>query len=539
MRKIYVLFLLVLFVGCEKEEDLVHQNLQVVEVVDFEDLPSHIKSLIPLDYRKEANLRLAEKESGGHFTPISANKLTNEKGRVSYTFLLENSGLQGNDGTPYFDNLVIQELADGREKIRIIRYEPEAKWYSDQKKSFKNFTGTATFFDVQGKRLGRVEIKEGRAGGGISTQASDVVEECVYTLEYTLCVGGNYGPANCTYYFKEDCTLNGSGGGDGDSGGSGGTPPGGGDGWGGGDGNSGGGSPGGNGGDDSDIGTVPLPTLEPLDPPEGEEVKIENNIEDPCASLIFNQLVLLSMEHNLPPDVSYNSVYGLDTDIHFSEGILNLFNESAKFDYIVNSDPSLDPKSNAKTYYPAVYNPITGNYGITTSFNPDYLGKATDLSMARTMIHESVHAYLIYVLKGEPFDDMKEALDAYIDKNEFPNTFNNNLNHNFMAQFVNAIAYQLQLWDQNHGTGGNLGWQYYHDMAWGGLTGYQNPNDEAQILFYGEFDEYLNRQVSNIIDDKSRNEKKNFIKERILDLNEMEKINGKESSQEGLKNKCQ
>lgn len=146
--------------------------------------------------------------------------------------------------------------------------------------------------------------------------------------------------------------------------------------------------------------------------PEPVEVKVVNDLDDPCASLIFNQLHLLSMDHDLPPAVSYDSIGGLEINLHFTEAILDLFNDSNKYNFIVNKDNSLAINTNAKTKYPATYNPITKDYTITTGYNPDYFDDATDLSMARTMIHESVHAYLIYVLRGEPFGDMKEALDA-------------------------------------------------------------------------------------------------------------------------------
>lgn len=48
------------------------------------------------------------------------------------------------------------------------------------------------------------------------------------------------------------------------------------------------------------------------------------------------------------------------------------------------------------------------------------------------------------------------------------------------------MTYALYRWDKNHGTGGNLGWQYYHDMAWGGLINYPDPDDDENILFYDE-----------------------------------------------------
>ena len=38
-----------------------------------------------------------------------------------------------------------------------------------------------------------------------------------------------------------------------------------------------------------------------------------------------------------------------------------------------------------------------------------------------------------------------------------------------MGQYVNAMAYSLYIWDKNYGTGGNLGWDYYYAMGFGGL----------------------------------------------------------------------
>lgn len=45
-----------------------------------------------------------------------------------------------------------------------------------------------------------------------------------------------------------------------------------------------------------------------------------------------------------------------------------------------------------------------------------------------------------------------------------------NFHHIFISQLVNDIAYKLRLRDLNHGSGGGLNWQYYYDMACGGLA---------------------------------------------------------------------
>lgn len=52
------------------------------------------------------------------------------------------------------------------------------------------------------------------------------------------------------------------------------------------------------------------------------------------------------------------------------------------------------------------------------------------------------------------------------DWNEDKNTFH----HEFMGQYVDAMAFSLYSWDKNHGTGGDLGWDYYRSMAFAGLS---------------------------------------------------------------------
>lgn len=156
--------------------------------------------------------------------------------------------------------------------------------------------------------------------------------------------------------------------------------------------------------------------------------------------------------------------------------------------------------------------------------------------MARTMIHESVHAYLTYTRQGEPTGNMIEALTAYIVDNDLPYTVNNNLHHNFMSQFIDAIASQLWEWDITFGTGGTLGWQYYQDMAWGGMTEYPDPNDDTTLLTYEEFDNYLDQTVENLNGDSNL---RKLIEARILDRIKDEKLNTSDSSQNGNENDCQ
>jgi len=147
------------------------------------------------------------------------------------------------------------------------------------------------------------------------------------------------------------------------------------------------------------------------------------------------------------------------TELNFSESILRLFNDSKYTDYTIQNG-SL-PNRNGLTE--------TRSGEVVTTISDNYLKNATKLSIARTMIHESVHAYILDKNSSLDFD-FRNGIEDYGKDNGYdididPNRFH----HEFMAQYVNAMAYSLYEWDKKHGGGGNLGWNYYYSMAFGGL----------------------------------------------------------------------
>lgn len=122
-------------------------------------------------------------------------------------------------------------------------------------------------------------------------------------------------------------------------------------------------------------------------------------------------------------------------------------------------------KTNANT------SPIPNQESIISTFDEGYLKTATDLSIARTMLHEGVHAWLVNAFRS---DQQKAALDYPKLFEEFMNGKNdlNELHHNeIVRSFINDIAHNLELFGR--ASGYVLNSQYYADMAWGGLTDYQ------------------------------------------------------------------
>lgn len=109
------------------------------------------------------------------------------------------------------------------------------------------------------------------------------------------------------------------------------------------------------------------------------------------------------------------------------------------------------------------YNTLTGT--ITTTFDSSKFADATDLAIARTIIHEAVHAYVTTVIWNNLGNATQQQLLLG------PNWVNsqNNFGHDYMVtNYLIPIADALQEYGINKGY--SLTRQFYEDMAWGGLT---------------------------------------------------------------------
>lgn len=104
--------------------------------------------------------------------------------------------------------------------------------------------------------------------------------------------------------------------------------------------------------------------------------------------------------------------------------------------------------------------------GITTIFDSQEFPDATDLSWAKTILHESVHAYLVtYFKTNRPgwvatYPEMIKDWEAKPDLNA--------VHHEEIARsLVKSIGMALEVYGVSQGY--NLTKQFYEDMAWGGL----------------------------------------------------------------------
>jgi len=118
-------------------------------------------------------------------------------------------------------------------------------------------------------------------------------------------------------------------------------------------------------------------------------------------------------------------------------------------------------------------------------FNEDYIKgtlfgtRPTDLSVATTMAHEIIHAYLISLLEDHlknssvGINDFPTIFDAYVQQQASKNTsILPDAHHELIAdKYVNAIASTIEQFHLGDTFHSGYPRQVYLDMAWGGLKG--------------------------------------------------------------------
>jgi hypothetical protein len=207
-------------------------------------------------------------------------------------------------------------------------------------------------------------------------------------------------------------------------------------------------------------------------PPRLPKPGLINKLTNPCADEVFRGLKKTGI---ISPD--QNETFAIDQEI------LKLFEESSNYDFIIqNTD---NPNQTTPRF-----NHVTRNREFIVNLNNNYLNVASQLSIARTIIHESLHAYISYKLDAD-LDYKIEFERDYIEyiKNNRPHQ-TNRAQHELMAKYVETMAYSLKQWDKVFGNGkvGNplLGDEYYRAMAFAGLTKSQSglpaPTDSFKEL---------------------------------------------------------
>lgn len=195
---------------------------------------------------------------------------------------------------------------------------------------------------------------------------------------------------------------------------------------------------------------------------------ILNQLTNPCASDIFKQLKKTSTLKS-----SVGSLNQMDQ-------IIELLNNASGFDFIVKNS---DTQTN-NTEKIIVYNTATGKNEVTINLNNSYLETATKLSIARTILHESIHAYLLYI--GATMDD-GIIVNGLMNYGLTNGVLIEDVHHNFMPQYVEAIGYSLNKWNSSFGGSSNIPRSYFDEIAWGGLTAQSYDAATGEFTWFDSF----------------------------------------------------
>ncbi|WP_452611717.1 hypothetical protein [Roseivirga echinicomitans] len=156
--------------------------------------------------------------------------------------------------------------------------------------------------------------------------------------------------------------------------------------------------------------------------------------------------------------------------------VINRFNASGsnpminamipKYDWEMSDGIITDPNKTAVTS--SVYN---SSGMVTTTFDTNKYGNASDLSIARTILHEALHAYMVVEMRTNMTNYSGNFPTLWADyiANKFGSTLEDYQHAEIAANFTGPLALSLQEFGVNRGY--SLPYQFYSDMAWAGLQG--------------------------------------------------------------------
>jgi len=153
--------------------------------------------------------------------------------------------------------------------------------------------------------------------------------------------------------------------------------------------------------------------------------------------------------------------------------ILDIFEANDDTNLIFKSSSTLS-NVNANTSSTSSYNATTHTCDITITFRESYLQTATDLAIARTAIHESLHATLVYMFEenllqsanGAPMGGFEDFVEAYINHLSGLPVNLNKAHHELMADFIEDIASSLSVYGASNEHSNSF--NFYKKLSWSG-----------------------------------------------------------------------
>lgn len=474
---LYTLSIIVLLSACDYSDNPNPQIPQVIKSIIDPGSDQQVMALLSdVVYGQASGLRTMSSAIGDIDLSEAIRVEHLQDGVVRYTFLLITN-------QPYqFDNLIIRIGSDGEVSGYQLKYHPSMDWLNSMngKIELDDFTGSITIADINGIDLIETSFAYGRSFKfkDVSPLASGRISDC--GGDGSGGTGGGGGTGDGTGDGGTGGGTDGGGTGDG-SGGTGGGSDGGG---------TGGGSP--TPGDDDFedcqwvvwedilyISCTPAPTggehlvariaCDVGDMPEGDCID-DDCPDSPVGILDKNllEIIVASLEEHPCTNELFMQIQNLS-----EEGIRDIIDqfaeEESQFYYeikIVYSSSEFDNPNNI-----AETNWINGNgFHYQTLILSDYLNSATIPAIARTLMHEAIHAYLLSLVDYMSITpDQQQAFQS-----NFPllwDYYVNNIgdgsyaHHQTMAlNFVDTISQALAAL-----FGDNFSEEFYRDLAWGAL----------------------------------------------------------------------
>jgi len=196
---------------------------------------------------------------------------------------------------------------------------------------------------------------------------------------------------------------------------------------------------------------------------------ITDQTVNPCVKNIIKLLSVKDNHYSVVPSITDQPVS------HISQAVLDLFDSSTKYNLNFSIEQlGTDANGNEKNGETTKLAPDFTSWSI--KIDSDLANNGTQLFIAKTLIHESIHAIMGYSLKEYRTSDLASQLgklyNKYKDEGNTDKVANNLTEHEFMSGYVEAFAYSLAAWD-NH----QQSMDYYKMLSWGGLEASQAYKD--------------------------------------------------------------
>lgn len=439
MRKFYIVFLFVVLSGCETDSPYVDPGKGEKEMADakYEQIRMNRVSKEVLKFINLQETSKSVEDSTNIFRRINFEVPVNvwkyDQNSTSYTFALNSVHRKSLPMNYYFENLVVIEHKKKKNAF-IVRYTPDHSWLTESS-DFRDYTGNIKYLTIDGEEEASFD-----KGVGISlvkkSSKSHTKSSCDMILEETGTVCTDGGSINgegsladyrCTtsYRFTVSCTTSGGGT-------SGGAPTAG-------PSTGGGGSRGGTSDGELDDfrnsdGTIPAL---------------------PRENIIYTYELAGCLKGILDSLQGHRHGVGEIVGI-FSDSNDGNYNWPLKTD-VLDSGPLGQPTAETDISLSAVTS-------VTTTFDISSWPNGTDLSWARTILHESVHAYVVAATYNSIGDNAERQ--RLLGPNWATSTLYRG--HEYIAtDYLISMADILQ--EYGNLKGYTMERQFYEDLAWGGL----------------------------------------------------------------------